>query len=197
MKMKQLISFILLVSFLNCSRALPLPTRCEDVLPAWQCSELRGIAVDLKQPKEVVDESVKEYVKNKGEDLKECYQYTRDKIVELAEKYFKCTDALTQKSCDKLSEIAARLRISTDKLTSAIINVIADGAQSAADIYKLTIVYIRDKVANVGCSDFLSQSTCAKLTAMVQLAKLNIAVVNKAVRQAVILGSTTVKEIFK
>merc|ERR1712168_310670 len=68
--------------------------KCEDVLSAKVCTELRTIAAKLKVKVEEIDIIIRKLVKEKITDAKRIIKEVREKLVELA-KNFKCTDVLS------------------------------------------------------------------------------------------------------
>ena len=70
--------------------------KCEDVLSADVCTKLREIAEKLKIKMELVDQIIRQLVKEKITEAKVIIAKVKAKLIEMA-KNFKCSDVLNEK----------------------------------------------------------------------------------------------------
>merc|ERR550534_459152 len=106
--------------------------KCEDVLSAKVCTELRTIAAKLKAKAEEIDIIIRKLVKEKITDAKRIIKEVREKLVELA-KTFKCTDVLSETVCKEIKEIEAK------KVDEIIKKIVVEGVTKAKEIIKKII----------------------------------------------------------
>merc|ERR1712119_198665 len=83
---------------------------CEDVLSATVCHDLRAIAAKLKVKIEMIDEIIRQLVKEKITEAKEIIKRVREKLVELATN-FKCTDILSENVCKEIKDLLPRSKL--------------------------------------------------------------------------------------
>merc|ERR1711936_914438 len=83
---------------------------CEDVLSADMCKKLRDAAELFKIKAAEVDKMIREAIAKGVTKAKEIFKIVQAKLIEMA-KNFKCTDALSKDVCDKIAEVAAKLKV--------------------------------------------------------------------------------------
>merc|ERR1712142_538801 len=173
---------------------------CEDILSANVCATLKKAAEKLKVKAAEVDKIVREAVKKGITKAKEIIKIVRAKIVELATN-FKCEDALAADVCAKIREVAADLKIKTDKVMKVMKEIIAKGITKAKEIIeKIKKHFFPDNelIENaITCEDILSANVCAALKKAAEKLKVKADEVDKIVREAVKKGITKAKEIIK
>merc|ERR1711962_44463 len=89
--------------------------KCEDVLSAKVCTELRDIAKRMKVKVEEIDAIIRQLVKEKITEAKVIIAKVRAKLIELA-KNFKCTDVLNESVCKEIKDFAAKIKIEAKKV---------------------------------------------------------------------------------
>merc|ERR1711993_183058 len=104
---------------------------CEDVLSATVCHDLRAIAAKLKVKIEMIDEIIRQLVKEKITEAKEIIKRVREKLVELATN-FKCTDILSEHVCNKI-------KVEAKKVDEIIKKIVVEGVTKAKEIIKKII----------------------------------------------------------
>merc|ERR1712181_103865 len=118
--------------------------KCEDVLSAKVCKDLRDIAAKLKVKIEKIDEITRELVKEKITKAKEIIKRVRDKLVELA-KNFKCTDVLSESVCKEIKDFAAKIKVEAKKVDEIIKKIVAEGVTKVKEIIKKIIEHFFPK----------------------------------------------------
>merc|ERR1719427_474858 len=118
--------------------------KCEDVLSAKVCTELRTIAVKLKVKAEEIDIIIRKLVKEKITDAKRIIKEVREKLAELA-KNFKCTDVLSETVCKEIKDFAAKIKIEAKKVDEIIKKIVVEGVTKAKEIIKKIIEHFFPK----------------------------------------------------
>merc|ERR1712212_1332754 len=112
--------------------------KCEDVLSAKVCTELRTIAKTMKVKIEEIDAIIRKLVKEKITDVKRIIKEVKAKLVELA-KNFKCTDVLNESVCKEIKDFAAKIKIEAKKVDEIIKKIVVEGVTKAKEIIKKII----------------------------------------------------------
>merc|ERR550534_2739314 len=118
--------------------------KCEDVLSAKVCTELRTVAKKLKVKVEEIDNIIRKLVKEKITDAKRIIKEVRAKLVELA-KNFKCTDVLSEAVCKEIKDFAAKIKIEAKKVDEIIKKIVVEGVTKAKEIIKKIIEHFFPK----------------------------------------------------
>merc|ERR1712121_554224 len=118
--------------------------KCEDVLSAKVCTELRAVAAKLKVKIEEIDNIIRKLVKEKITDAKRIIKEVRAKLVELA-KNFKCTDVLNEAVCKEIKDFAAKIKIEAKKVDEIIKKIVVEGVTKAKEIIKKIIEHFFPK----------------------------------------------------
>jgi len=169
---------------------------CEDFLSPPVCTKLRQVAAALKIKAEKVEEFVKAAIVEGITQGTAIYV----KVVDFMKKEVlskTCVDFLAPRVCDKLKEIAAKLKVNIVKLNEMIVSAVVAGYQNRDDIYNNVIVFMKDEVLSTTCEDLLSADYCAKLKAVAAKLKIKAAKVDQAVREAILKGYLTTSAVVK
>eukprot|EP00112_Aurelia_sp_Birch-Aquarium-sp1_P011690 Seg246.9 transcript_id=Seg246.9/GoldUCD/mRNA.D3Y31 product="hypothetical protein" protein_id=Seg246.9/GoldUCD/D3Y31 len=169
---------------------------CEDFLSPPVCTKLRQIAAALKIKAEKVEVFVKAAIMEGVTRGTAIYV----KVVDFMKKEVlskTCVDFLAPRVCDKLKDIAAKLKVEIVKLNEMIIAALVAGYQNKDEIYNNVIVFMKDEVLSTTCEDVLSADYCAKLKAVAAKLKIKAAKVDQAVREAVLKGYLTTSAVVK
>merc|ERR1719357_1052987 len=118
--------------------------KCEDVLSAKVCTELRTIAKTMKVKIEEIDAIIRKLVKEKITDVKRIIKEVKAKLVELA-KNFKCTDVLNESVCKEIKDFAAKIKIEAKKVDEIIKKIVVEGVTKAKEIIKKIIEHFFPK----------------------------------------------------
>merc|ERR1712212_1439308 len=118
--------------------------KCEDVLSAKVCTELRTIAKTMKVKIEEIDAIIRKLVKEKITDVKRIIKEVKAKLVELA-KNFKCTDVLNESVCKEIKDFAAKIKIEAKKVDEIIKKIVVEGVIKAKEIIKKIIEHFFPK----------------------------------------------------
>merc|ERR1711931_116692 len=118
--------------------------KCEDVLSAKVCTELRTIAAKLKVKVEEIDIIIRKLVKEKITDAKRIIKEVKEKLVQMA-KNFKCTDVLNESVCTEIKEFAAKIKIEAKKVDEIIKKIVVEGVTKAKEIIKKIIEHFFPK----------------------------------------------------
>merc|ERR1712193_67180 len=92
-------------------------------LSANVCHDLRAIAAKLKVKIEMIDEIIRQLVKEKITEAKEIIKRVREKLVELATN-FRCTDILSEHVCKEIKDFAAKIKVEAKKVDEIIKKII-------------------------------------------------------------------------
>merc|ERR1711973_761894 len=118
--------------------------KCEDVLAADVCTKLREMAKTLKIKMEVIDQIIRQMVKEKITEAKVIIEKVKAKLIELA-KNFKCSDVLNAKVCEKIKDFAAKIKIEAKKVDEIIKKIVVEGVTKAKEIIKKIIEHFFPK----------------------------------------------------
>merc|ERR1712002_709304 len=110
-----------------------LTLKCEDVLSAKACAELRKAAEIFKQKAEIVDKITREAVKKGITKAKEIAAHVRAKLIEMS-KNFKCTDVLSEPVCAEIKEVAGKLKVDMAKVLKVMKDLVAKGITKLKEI---------------------------------------------------------------
>merc|ERR1712121_575616 len=141
--------------------------KCEDVLSAKACADLRKAAEIFKEKAEIVDKIIREAVEKGMTKAKEIAAHVRAKLIEMA-KNFKCTDLLSAEVCAKIEEVAAKLKVEMAKVEKVMKELVAKGITKLKEIIdelkKHFFPHLDEEVLTlVKCEDVLSAKACADL----------------------------------
>jgi len=112
--------------------------KCEDVLSAKICGELRAIALRLKVKAEEVDKIIQEAAAKGITKATELIELARKKLVELATK-FGCQDIIPKAICEKIKELAAKFKVKAEQVEEFIKEIVSKGATSIHEIIRKII----------------------------------------------------------
>lgn len=163
---------------------------CEDFLSPAVCTKLRQIAGVLKIQAAKVEQFVREAIAEGITTGTEIYA----KVVEFMKKEVlskTCDDFLAPRVCNKLKEIAAKLKVQIAKVNEMVIDAAIAGYQNRDEIYNNVIQFLKDEVLSKTCEDILAGDLCNKMKAIAAKLKLTAAKVDKAVKDAVLKGYLT------
>merc|ERR1712072_684305 len=118
--------------------------KCEDVLSAKVCTELRTIAKTLKVKVEEIDAIIRKLVKEKITDANRIIKEVKEKLIELAKK-FKCSDVLSESVCKEIKDFAAKIKVEAKKVDEIIKKIVVDGVTKAREIIKKIIEHFFPK----------------------------------------------------
>merc|ERR1712168_566299 len=118
--------------------------KCEDVLSAKVCTELREVAAKLKVKVAEIDNIIRKLVKEKITDAKRIIKEVKEKLVQKA-KNFKCTDVLNESVCTEIKEFAAKIKIEAKKVDEIIKKIVVEGVTKAKEIIKKIIEHFFPK----------------------------------------------------
>merc|ERR1719370_1625970 len=174
---------------------------CEDVLSADMCKKLRDAAELFKIKAAEVDKMIREAIAKGVTKAKEIFKIVQAKLIEMA-KNFKCTDALSQQVCDKIAEVAGKLKVKMAEVMKVIKGIIAKGITKAKEIIeeikKHFFPHLEVEELNVvKCEDVLSATVCHDLRAIAAKLKEKIEMIDEIIRQLVKEKITEAKEIIK
>merc|ERR550534_871058 len=128
---------------------------------------------------------------------KEIFKIVQAKLIEMA-KNFKCTDALSKDICDKIAEVAAKLKVKMAEVMKVIKGIIAKGITKAKEIIEeIKKHFFPGEVNVIVCEDVLADNVCKALKEAAKVLKVKIEEVDAAVREAVNKGLTKAKDIIK
>jgi len=189
--MKAFVAVLLSCLLLQCyarPQSVALPTKCEDVLTAEQCQQLRDAANKLHEKASDVLDAIQEAAKNHVTNAKDVLDFVREKLVEKATN-FECKDALSADTCDKLISLAKRLHVKVGEVNIAVKEAIVRGAVKAKELIKLAQVKIVQTVTNAKCEDLLNAATCQKIEEFAKKVHLKAQDVLEAVKVAIAMGA--------
>merc|ERR1719495_2930206 len=118
--------------------------KCEDVLSAKVCTELRDVAAKLKVKVAEIDNIIRKLVKEKITDAKRIIKEVKEKLVQMA-KNFKCTDVLNESVCTEIKDFAAKIKIEAKKVDEIIKKIVVEGVTKAKEIIKKIIEHFFPK----------------------------------------------------
>merc|ERR1712141_856571 len=170
---------------------------CEDVLSADMCKKLRAAAELFKIKAAEVDKMIREAIAKGVTKAKEIFKIVQAKLIEMA-KNFKCTDALSKDICDKIAEVAAKLKVKMAEVMKVIKGIIAKGITKAKEIIEeIKKHFFPGEVNVIVCEDVLADNVCKALKEAAKVLKVKIEEVDAAVREAVNKGLTKAKDIIR
>merc|ERR1712141_135705 len=159
---------------------------CEDVLSAAMCKKLRDAAEMFKIKAAEVDKMIREAIAKGVTKAKEIFKIVQAKLIEMA-KNFKCTDALSKDICDKIAEVAAKLKVKMAEVMKVIKGIIEEIKKH----------FFPGEVNVIVCEDVLADNVCKALKEAAKVLKVKIEEVDAAVREAVNKGLTKAKDIIR
>merc|ERR1712226_1008108 len=176
--------------------------KCEDVLPEKVCTQLRETAGKLKEKAKVIDQLVRQVLKEKITEAKEIAERVRQKLVDMA-KNFKCEDALPGDLCAKLKDIAERIKVKASEVDKLLKDIIAKGVTKAKEI----IEKIRQKLFPADnemelidvqkCEDILAEKVCAELREAAKKLKMKAEVIDQLIRHTIEKKITEAKAVIE
>merc|ERR1711936_1273005 len=174
---------------------------CEDVISADMCKKLRDAAELFKIKAAEVDKMIREAIAKGVTKAKEIFKIVQAKLIEMA-KNFKCTDALSKDVCDKIAEVAGKLKVKMAEVMKVIKEIIVKGITKAKEIIEEIKKHFfpgveGERINVITCEDVISADMCKKLRDAAELFKIKAAEVDKMIREAIAKGVTKAKEIFK
>merc|ERR1712002_839823 len=197
-KMKEIIEEIKKHFFPHLDEELTL-VKCEDVLSAMVCADLRKAAEIFKQKAKIVDQLIREAIKKGIIKAKEIAEYIRAKLVDFA-KNFKCTDILAKDVCTKIEEIAVKVKVKAAEVWKVMKQLIAKGITKMKEIIEEIKKHFfpdfeDEELTLVKCEDVLSAKVCADLRKAAEIFKQKAEIIDKLVREAIKKGIVEAKEI--
>merc|ERR1711962_1064102 len=112
---------------------------CEKVLKPEVCEQLRESASKLKEKAGEVNEAVRAAINKHLTNAQQILDAAREFLVEKATN-FKCEDALSEATCQKIDKIASLLKLKVSDVNLAIKEAIVKGALKAKEIYGMSVV---------------------------------------------------------
>jgi predicted transcriptional regulator len=173
---------------------------CADLLNEHMCAKIEEIAAKLKIKMAEVEKVIKEIVAKGITKIKA--------IIEELKKHFfpgqelmndneiVCEDVLAAKVCKSLREAAKKLKIKVEMVDAIIREAIEKGMTKAKDIIKL----VREKMvelSKLSCADLLNEHMCAKIEEIAAKLKIQMAEVEKVIKEIVAKGITKIKAIIE
>jgi len=169
---------------------------CEKVLKPEVCEQLRESASKLKEKAGEVNEAVRAAINKHLTNAQQILDAAREFLVEKATN-FKCEDALSEATCQKIDKIASLLKLKVSDVNLAIKEAIVKGALKAKEIYGMAVAFLRDRVVNAKCEDLVPKDTCDKVRDFVTKVHGNAKDVLTAVKEAITEGAANPADIAK
>merc|ERR1712141_364829 len=170
---------------------------CEDVLSADMCKKLRDAAEMFKIKAAEVDKMIRQAIAKGVTKAKEIFKIVQAKLIKMA-KNFKCTDALSKDICDKIAEVAAKLKVKMAEVMKVIKGIIAKGITKAKEIIEeIKKHFFPGEVNVIVCEDVLADNVCKALREAAKILKVKVEEIDAAVREAVNKGLTKAKDIIR
>jgi len=169
---------------------------CDDFLSPSVCTKLGKIAVALKIQVSKVEEFVKNAILEGVTTGTEIYA----KVIEFMKKEVlskTCVDFLAPRVCDKLKDIAAKLKVRIEKVHEMVKDAVIAGFENRQEIYENVIKFLREEVLSMTCEDVLATDICTKLKSIASKLKVQAEKVDKAVREAILKGYLTTSAVVK
>merc|ERR1711962_1570049 len=198
-KMKAFVAVLLSCLLLQCyarPQGIALPQKCEDVLSAEQCQQLRDAASKLHEKASDVLDAIQEAAKNHVTNAKDVLDFVRERLVEKATN-FECKDALSADTCDQLISLAKRLHVKVQEVNVAVKEAIVRGAVKAKELITLARARIAHVVTNAKCEDILDADTCQKIVDFAKKVHLKASDVIDAVKEAIAEGAKDPQAVLK
>merc|ERR1719244_1048217 len=170
---------------------------CEDVLSADMCKKLRDAAEMFKIKAAEVDKMIREAIAKGVTKAKEIFKIVQAKLIEMA-KNFKCTDALSKDICDKIAEVAAKLKVKMAEVMKVMKKIIAKGITKVKEIIEeIKKHFFPGEVNVIVCEEVLADNVCKALREAAKILKVKVEEIDAAVREALDKGLTKAKDIIK
>merc|ERR1711936_1394489 len=170
---------------------------CEDVISADMCKKLRDAAEMFKIKAAEVDKMIREAIAKGVTKAKEIFKIVQAKLIEMA-KNFKCTDALSKDICDKIAEVAAKMKVKMAEVMKVIKGIIAKGITKAKEIIEeIKKHFFPGEVNVIVCEEVLADNVCKALREAAKILKVKVEEIDAAVREALEKGLTKAKDIIK
>merc|ERR1712141_471981 len=171
---------------------------CEDILSDKVCAELREIAKKMKLEAEVIDKFIREALEKGKRKVNEIIAYIREKMVALSK--ITCEDVISKTICDKIREVAAKLKIKFDAVMKVMKQAIAQGLSKIKDIIdyikKHFFPQLEGELENViVCEEVLSEKVCKELREIAEKLKLGAKVIDQFIQEALEKGKRKASEI--
>merc|ERR1712193_309417 len=168
---------------------------CEDVLSAAMCKKLRDAAEMFKIKAAEVDKIIREAIAKGVTKAKEIFKIVQAKLIEMA-KNFKCTDVLSKDICDKIAEVAAKLKVKMAEVMKVMKKIIAKGITKVKEIIEeIKKHFFPGEVNVIVCEEVLADNVCKALREAAKILKVKVEEIDAAVREALDKGLTKAKEI--
>jgi len=170
---------------------IALPAKCEEVLSAKVCEELRTVARKLKLKAKQVDALVRRAVEAKVTEAKAIIKEVRSGLEALSN--IKCEDVLSAEVCATIKTLAGLLKVKAAKVDQAIRVIVAKGVIRAKEILDMIKQRLFPAMSDeeflyisVGkCEDILAEKVCGDLRRAAEKLKLKVEEVDVLVREAV------------
>merc|ERR1712179_504205 len=177
---------------------------CEDILAEKVCASLKAAAKTFKLEFELIDELVRKAVEAKLKTAAEIIAYVKDHLIEAA-KNFHCADVLGARICEKLAELAAKIKVNFHEVERFMKEIIAKGVTKITEIIQeirkhffpsLEAMFLEEEIENeLKCEEVLSADVCKKLRDAAKKLKLKVGEINKLIKEAMEKGKEKAKEI--
>merc|ERR1712141_204729 len=197
-KIKDIIEYIKKHFFPQLEGELEIVIKCEHVLSDKVCKQLREIAEKLKIGAQIVDKYIREAIAKGMTKAHEIIAYIKEKMIAISK--ITCEDVISKDICDKIREVAAKLKIKFDAVIKVMKEAIAKGLSKIKDI----IDYIKNhffpqlegELENViTCEEVLSDKVCKELREIAEKLKIGAKIVDQFIREALEKGKRKAKEI--
>merc|ERR1711881_92647 len=186
-KIKDIIDYIKKHFFPQLEGELENVITCEEVLSDKVCKELREIAEKLKIGAKIVDQYIREALEKGKRKAKEIIAYIKEKMVDISK--ITCEDVISKDICDKIREVAAKLKIKFDAVIKVMKEAIAKGLSKIKDIIdyikKHFFPQLEGELENViTCEEVLSDKVCKELREIAEKLKIGAKIVDQYIREA-------------
>ena len=104
----------------------------------------------------------------------------------------KCTDLLTTETCQKIEDIATKLKLSSEEALAIIQQVVEDGVTDVKELYAKVVTYMGE----LSCAKILGADTCKKITDYASKLKLDAQDLMVIITKAIDSGVTDAKELY-
>merc|ERR1712141_601909 len=154
---------------------LEIVIKCEHVLSDKVCKQLREIAEKLKIGAEIIDKYIREAIAKGMTKAHEIIAYIKEKMIAISK--ITCEDVISKDICDKIREVAAKLKIKFDAVIKVMKEAIAKGLSKIKDIIdyikKHFFPQLEGELENViTCEEVLSDKVCKELREIAEKLKL-------------------------
>merc|ERR1712141_25079 len=198
-KIKDIIEYIKKHFFPQLEGELENVITCEEVLSDKVCKELREIAEKLKIGAKIVDQFIREALEKGKRKAKEIIAYIKEKMVAISK--ITCEDVISKDICDKIREVAAKLKIKFDAVIKVMKEAIAKGLSRIKDIIdyikKHFFPQLEGELNVITCEDILSEKICHDLREAAKKLKIKVEAIDKLVREALEKGYRKASDIIK